>query len=75
MAVAGAFTVALDVPSGLDADTGATAPPAVHADLTTTFGAPKVGLLAEAAQALVGELVVIDMSLPRALTLHLRTRP
>lgn len=37
----GAFVVAIDVPSGLDADTGAVADPAVEADLTVTLGLPK----------------------------------
>ena len=40
-----AITVAVDLPSGIDADTGAVAGPAVRADVTVTFGAVKPGLL------------------------------
>jgi NAD(P)H-hydrate epimerase len=64
---AGARVVAMDVPSGLDADTGRPATPTVRATITTTFGACKAGLVAELARPHVGELSVIDISLPRAL--------
>ena len=39
-----AYTVAVDIPSGIDSETGASWGPAVHADLTVTFGCPKIGL-------------------------------
>ena len=42
---AGATVVAVDLPSGVDADTGAVDGPAVRADVTVTFGALKPGLL------------------------------
>src|SRR5262245_22382342 len=38
--------LAVDVPSGLDADTGLPCPVAVRADVTVTMAAPKVGLVA-----------------------------
>ena len=38
-----ASTVAVDLPSGIDADTGAVAGPAVRADVTVTFGARQAG--------------------------------
>jgi len=38
--------VAVDLPSGLDADSGATDPSCVAADLTVTLGYPKLGLFA-----------------------------
>ena len=41
----GAFTLALDIPSGLDAVTGRPCPEAVRADATATFAAPKPGLV------------------------------
>jgi ADP-dependent NAD(P)H-hydrate dehydratase / NAD(P)H-hydrate epimerase len=58
---AGALVVALDVPSGVDATTGA-AEHAVAADLTLTFGTMKCGLLIARAQT--GRLVVLDIGLP-----------
>ena len=61
-----AFTVAVDVPSGVDADTGAAPGAAVRADLTVTFGTMKPGLLI--ARDHVGnlELVEIGLDLPAA---------
>ncbi|MGQ0714013.1 MAG: NAD(P)H-hydrate dehydratase [Gemmatimonadaceae bacterium] len=56
----GATVVALDVPSGIDSDTGS-AEIAVHADLTLTFAAIKRGLLA--ARSHTGTIVVLDIGL------------
>lgn len=53
--------VAVDLPSGVDADTGEVAGAAVRADLTVTFGALKPGLLL--ARPLVGELHLVDLGL------------
>jgi hydroxyethylthiazole kinase-like uncharacterized protein yjeF len=58
---ANAFVVAVDVPSGLDPDTGE-AEKAVRADLTVTFHSAKRGLLS--AKEYVGELVVADIGIP-----------
>ncbi len=58
-----AFVVAVDVPSGLDPDTGA-AEKAVRANLTVTFHKAKKGLLKERAAEYVGELVVADIGIP-----------
>ena len=44
-AAAGALVVAVDLPSGIDADTGEVAGAAVRADVTVTFGTWKPGLL------------------------------
>jgi len=63
----GCRVVAIDVPSGLDCDTGLPGGVAVRADLTVTFVAPKVGLLEPAAAEYVGELVVVDIGVPREL--------
>ncbi len=57
--------VALDLPSGLDADTGEPSEPCVHADATLTFAACKPGLLAPAARSFVGELECLDIGAPR----------
>jgi hydroxyethylthiazole kinase-like uncharacterized protein yjeF len=54
--------LAVDVPSGLDADTGEERPVAVRAQVTATLGAPKRGLLA--APRAAGRVVVVDIGLP-----------
>ncbi|MCX5194955.1 bifunctional ADP-dependent NAD(P)H-hydrate dehydratase/NAD(P)H-hydrate epimerase [Streptomyces sp. NBC_00249] len=63
---AGAVVVAVDLPSGVDADTGEVAGPAVSADVTVTFGAYKPGLLIDPGASRVGavRLVGIGLELP-----------
>lgn len=56
------FKVAVDVPTGIDSDTGEVLGTAVNADLTVTFYKPKKGL--EKAQKQAGEVVVADIGLP-----------
>lgn len=58
--------VAVDIPSGLDADTGFPLGLAVRATLTVTFAYPKVGCVLASGMAYVGELVVADISIPKA---------
>jgi len=57
----GGFTVAVDLPSGLDATTGEVANPCVKADLTVTLGAVKTGLVADEATAVVGRLAFVQL--------------
>ena len=52
--------LAVDVPSGLDADTGQPLPESIRASVTLTVGAPKRGLLATNAASFVGRLEVMD---------------
>jgi ADP-dependent NAD(P)H-hydrate dehydratase / NAD(P)H-hydrate epimerase len=52
--------LAVDVPSGLDADTGGTFGAAIEAAVTLTVGAPKQGLLRQAAWPFVGRLEVAN---------------
>jgi NAD(P)H-hydrate epimerase len=59
--------IALDVPSGLDCDTGRAAPSTFRADHTVTFVAPKPGLLLPEAKPYVGQLHVVDIGVPRPL--------
>jgi NAD(P)H-hydrate epimerase len=59
--------VAVDCPSGVDCDTGETAPEAIPADLTVTMAAVKQGLLKLPAFGLVGDLQVVDIGLPENL--------
>ena len=56
--------VAVDVPSGLDADTGGVLGVALSADLTVTFVAPKLGLLTPRGARLAGKLVVAAIGVP-----------
>jgi NAD(P)H-hydrate epimerase len=56
--------IAVDVPSGLDADTGVAYSPSVHAHTTVTLGLPKPGLLAGEGPRLAGEVWVADIGVP-----------
>ena len=58
-----AMRVALDVPSGLQADTGEPAEPTVRAELTITFAALKRGFEQATAQAHLGRVEVADIGL------------
>ncbi|WP_405529594.1 NAD(P)H-hydrate dehydratase [Streptomyces avidinii] len=62
----GVPVVAVDLPSGVDADTGEVAGPAVTADVTVTFGAYKPGLLIDPGASRAGavHLVEIGLELP-----------
>lgn len=59
------FKIAVDVPTGIDSDTGETLGIAVKADVTITFHAAKTGLAS--AKKYVGELIVKDIGLPKQL--------
>lgn len=65
--------VAVDVPSGLNADSGAIDPATVAADMTVTFGCAKVGQFKFPGAAALGELVVADIGIPTNLTADMRT--
>jgi len=54
----GAKVVAIDLPSGLDADTGQVLGEAVRADVTVTLGLPKLGLALEPGRSHAGRIVV-----------------
>ncbi|MFA7078574.1 MAG: NAD(P)H-hydrate epimerase, partial [Syntrophomonas sp.] len=59
--------VAVDIPSGVEADTGKVNGTAVRADYTVTLAAPKLGQILAPAQEYVGNLIVADISIPRLL--------
>lgn len=61
------LVLAVDIPSGLDADSGRPLGMSVEADLTVTLAAVKPGFLALEAQGWLGELVVADIGAPRSL--------
>ena len=56
--------VAVDIPSGVDGTSAAVAGPAVRADLTVTFGAPKTGAVLLPGAELAGDLRVVDIGFP-----------
>jgi ADP-dependent NAD(P)H-hydrate dehydratase / NAD(P)H-hydrate epimerase len=58
------FVVSVDIPSGVNADTGeCDTEVAVHADLTFTFGALKPGLVLNPGSELAGEIEIVDIGL------------
>jgi NAD(P)H-hydrate epimerase len=63
----GAKVFAVDLPSGLDCDTGQPLGPCVRADVTATFVARKVGFDAPAAAPWLGDVHVVGIGAPRAL--------
>jgi len=62
---------ALDIPSGIDPDTGYHSGAFISAEETLTFGLPKTGLLAKHAQRYVGRLKVLDIGYPPELVKEL----
>ena len=56
--------IALDLPSGVDAATGAAPGAAVRADVTVAFGWPKLGTLIGDGRVLRGRLVVVEIGFP-----------
>lgn len=59
--------LAIDLPSGLDCDTGVAARATIRADHTVTFVAPKPGLLLESAKTYVGKMHIAQIGAPRIL--------
>lgn len=62
------LVVSLDLPSGLNADSRSPNGPAVRADMTVTFTAPKLANVLPPASLFGGELHVADIGSPHALT-------
>lgn len=61
------LTVSVDLPSGIMADSGLVAGSAVRADLTVTFGLPKLCFFLFPSAHYAGQLVVADISIPKDL--------
>ncbi|MFJ8055136.1 NAD(P)H-hydrate dehydratase [Streptomyces sp. NPDC096142] len=59
----GALVVAVDLPSGVEADSGEVRGAAVRADVTVTFGAHKPGLLIDPAREYAGSVRLVDIGL------------
>ncbi len=56
--------IAIDIPSGLDADKGEVHEPCFRAAATVTMVAPKVGFQSPAAREVVGRVVTVDIGTP-----------
>lgn len=56
--------LAVDLPTGLDADGGGVDPLTVPADVTVTFGLPKVGMYQAMGSGVVGRVQVVDIGIP-----------
>ena len=59
--------IAVDIPSGVEANTGKVGGEAIKAHCTVTLALPKVGLVVGPGATRVGRLVIADISIPRAL--------
>jgi NAD(P)H-hydrate epimerase len=62
--------VAVDVPSGVDAGSGAVGEGAFQADITLCLGLPKIGLVCEPAASHVGELYLLTIGIPEPAHSH-----
>jgi len=62
----GKQVMSVDIPSGLNSDNGRIMGVAVRADLTATFGFPKLGQMIFPGADLVGRLVCVDIGIPEA---------
>ncbi len=65
--------VAVDVPSGLDADTGAVDPKCPSVDFTVTLGYPKVGLYNFPGAERAGKVIIADIGIPPELAEGVKT--
>jgi NAD(P)H-hydrate epimerase len=67
MNTAGTPVLAVDIPSGMDADTGAVPGTAVKAAVTVTMGLAKRGMVLPAAAPYIGRLIIADIGFPKQL--------
>lgn len=56
--------LSIDIPSGLEADTGNAPTPTVRADVTVTFSRPKLGFINPEARPYLGHLDVVNIGIP-----------
>ena len=75
IARASAPVISLDLPSGVDADTGETPGAAVSAAATLTLALPKPGLFSEGGRSCAGRVHLADIGLPAALYRRLGLDP
>ena len=62
-----AARVAVDIPTGLDAETGTVGKPTFKADLTCTFVAGKIGFQSPGAKKILGQVDVCSIGVPKVL--------
>ena len=67
------YIMAVDLPSGLDADTGAVDPACLYADSTVTLAFPKLGLFGFPGAERVGKLKIADIGIPESLAASVMT--
>jgi NAD(P)H-hydrate epimerase len=60
----GAVVISVDIPSGLDAETGIPNSPTIKADFTATFFAEKTGFVNPLAKSFLGNIVTLDIGIP-----------
>ncbi len=65
--------VAVDLPTGLNADTGEVDPGSIRADVTITLACPKQGFFFFPGRDYIGEIYLGDIGLPQELEQHLKT--
>jgi len=65
--------IAVDAPSGLDSETGKVSSSTIKADLTVTFGLPKIGQVLYPGKKYCGSLEVVDIGLPAGLDENIDT--
>lgn len=58
------WTIAVDLPSGLNADTGEIGGNCIRADVTVTLQFPKLGFQTQSAKPYLGRLVLADIGIP-----------
>jgi len=66
----GKYILAIDIPSGIDSETGAIMGNAVKAHKTVTLALPKIGLYVYPGTEYVGELVIADIGIPKEVIDH-----
>lgn len=72
MNASAAHKLAIDLPSGLDCDSGQAASATFRAEQTCTFVAAKLGFSQRAAQPYLGQVHILDIGVPRKLMASLR---
>lgn len=70
----GKMVYAIDIPTGLDCNTGAILGECIKATKTITFVAPKVGFILEKGPEYCGEIVLVDISIPSELVISVQQK-